>query len=154
MTERDSRPSRVAGPPGPSRRARQEDSAGDEGVPGHLRRFIGRHFVSGAQVEVLLLLRAGRDWTWTARDVSRELRIDADQAEHILKRCVRSGLVRNLDDRYRYSPRTATGSAEVDALAHLYPLYRLAIISIIYSQPTAPIRDFSDAFNLRAPTER
>jgi hypothetical protein len=39
-------------------------------------------------------------------------------------------------------------------LAHLYPLYRLAVISIIYGQPTAPIRDFSDAFNLRAPKER
>jgi hypothetical protein len=154
MTERDSRTSRGAGLPGTSRRASQEDSAGNEGIPDHLRCFIERHFVSGAHVEVLLLLRASGDRAWTPRDVSRALRIDTDQAAHILKRCLRNGLVRNLDDRYRYSPRTGTVDALVDALAHLYPLYRLAVISIIYNQPTAPTRDFSDAFNLRAPKER
>ena len=153
MSKRDSRSSRGAGLPGAARRARG-DSAGNEGITDQLRRFIERHFVSGAHLEVLLLLRAHRDRTWTARDVSRELRIDADQAGHILERCVRSGLVRTLDGRYRYSPRTAMVDTQVDALAQLYPNYRLAVISIIYAQPTAPIRDFSDAFNLRAPKER
>ena len=105
-------------------------------------------------MEVLLLLRSVSDRGWTAAEVSRELRIDTDQAARILSRFIRSGFVRGLDDRYRYSPRTATVDANVEALARLYPAYRLAVISIIYAHPTAPLRDFSEAFNLRAPKER
>ncbi len=50
----------------------------------------------------------------------------------------------------RYLPRTATVASDLEALARLYPAYRLAVISIIYAQPTAPLRDFSNAFNVRA----
>ncbi len=150
MSQRDSRSSRSE-PPGATLR---EEPVGEGEIPAHLRRFIERHFVSGAHVEVLLLLRSVSDRGWTAAEVSRELRIDTDQAARILSRFVRSGFVRGLGDRYGYSPRTAAVSAHIEALARLYPAYRLAVISIIYAQPTAPLRDFSDAFNLRAPNEQ
>ena len=146
--------SRSPEPPDSTARAKREEPVRDGGIPAHLRRFIGRHFLSGAHIEVLLLLKAVPDRGWTPVEVSRELRIDADQAARILSRFVRSGLVRGLDDRYRYSPRSAAVGADVEELARLYPAYRLAIISIVYGQPTAPLRDFSDAFHLRAPNER
>jgi len=148
MSERDPRTSRRADVPGAKDRAGQ-NRLGQDGIPAGLRRFIGLHFVSGPHVEVLLILWTRRDRAWTATEVSRELRIDADQAGQILTRCVRSGFVRHLDDRYRYSPRTPAIGVQVDELAQLYPAYRLAVISIIYAQPTAPIRDFSDAFHFR-----
>ncbi|MDQ3943758.1 MAG: hypothetical protein M3357_01095 [Actinomycetota bacterium] len=154
MSQRDSRASRRGEVPGATPPAQGEEPVGEGGIPAHLRRFIERHFLSGAHVEVLLLLKAVSDRGWTAAEVSRELRIDTDQAARILSGFLRSGFVRGLNDHYRYSPRTATVGAHVEALARLYPAYRLAVISVIYAQPTAPLRDFSDAFNLRAPNQR
>jgi hypothetical protein len=150
MSERNPRTSRHADVPGAKDRAGQRQ-LGQDGIPATLRRFIERHLVSGSHVEVLLLLWTRRERAWTATEVSRELRIDADQAGQILTRCAHSGLVRQLDSRYRYSPRTAMVGAQVEALAQLYPAYRLAVLSIIYARPNAPIRDFSEAFKLRAP---
>lgn len=154
MNQRDHRSSRAAEPAGATSRAKPAAPVGEGGIPAHLRRFVERHFVSGAHVEVLLLLRAVPERAWTATEVSRELRIDTDQAAQILSRGVRSGLVRGLNHRYRYSPRTEALADNLEALARLYPAYRLAIISVIFARPTAPIRDFSDAFHLRAPKDR
>lgn len=128
--------------------------AGDSGIPAALRRFVERNFLSGAHVEALLFLRACSDRAWTTEELSRALRIDADQAAGIMSRCLRSGLVRGLDGRYRYSPRTAALAENVDALDRLYPAYRLAIISIIFARPQGPIRDFCEAFDLRGPKDR
>lgn len=86
--------------------------------------------------------------------MSRKLQIHTDQTAQVLARCVCSGLVRSLDHRYRYSPRTATLGDQVDELARLYPAYRLAVISVTFARPTAPIRDFSEAFDLRPPKKR
>lgn len=154
MSQRDSRSLGAGDLPRATPRAQGKEPVGEGGIPADLRRFIERHLVSGAHVEVLLLLQSVSDRGWTAAEVSRELRIHTDQAARILSRCVRSGFVRGLDGRYRYSPRTATVGAHVEALARLYPAYRLAVISIIYAQPSAPLRDFSDAFDLRAPNEQ
>lgn len=119
-------------------------------LPSEVRAFIVRHITSGAQLEILLLLHRDRARTWTAGAVGRELRIDAEQAAWSLSRLVADGLLAGDDETgFRYEPRLRRKAAAVDGLAALYPTYRVAVISLIFSKPSGPMQDFADAFRLR-----
>lgn len=119
-------------------------------LPSEVRAFIVRHLSSGAQLEVLLLLHRHRDRAWSATAVGRELRIDQEQAGWVLSRLAADGLLGGDEEAgYRFEPRLRRKASAVDALAGLYPTYRVAIISLIFSKPSGPMRDFSDAFRLR-----
>lgn len=119
-------------------------------LPSEVRAFIVRHLTSGAQLEVLLLLHRHRDRPWSATAVGRELRIDPEQAGWALSRLADDGLLTGGEDSgYRFEPRLRRKEHAVDALANLYPTYRVAIVSLIFSKPSGPMRDFSDAFRLR-----
>ena len=115
-----------------------------------MRAFIVRHLSSGAQLEVLLLLHRHRDRAWSATAVARELRIDSEQAAWVLSRLATDGLLGgDREAGYRFEARLRRKASAVDALAALYPTYRVAIISLIFSKPSGPMQDFSDAFRLR-----
>jgi hypothetical protein len=114
-----------------------------------VRAFIVRHLSSGAQLEVLLLLHRHRDRAWSAAAVGRELRIDPEQAGWVLSRLAADGLLGGDEAGYRFEPRLRRKTSAVDNLAALYPTYRVAIISLIFSKPSGPMQDFSDAFRLR-----
>ena len=118
-------------------------------LPREVRAFVERHLVTGAQAEVLLLVHGDADRVWQASTVGRELRIDERQAEHLLDRFVSSGVLRRETDGYRYEPRTRKLAEVAGDFVALYPTYRVAIISLIFSKPSGSIRDFSDAFRLR-----
>lgn len=118
-------------------------------LPAAVRRLIERHLDTAADVDTLLLLRRQRDRSWTALAVARELRIDPDQSATILARLGRRGLLQINGDAFRYGPTDAEMDEAVATLAALYPSYRLAVTSLIYSRPTLPVRDFSNAFRLR-----
>lgn len=117
--------------------------------PKEVQAFVERHLTSGAQLEVLLLLHADTARTWTPTAVGRELRIDPDQAEAALARLATDKLLSREEGGYRFAPVRAKKASLVDALARLYPAYRLRIISFIFSKPARPMREFSDAFRLR-----
>lgn len=90
-----------------------------------------------------------REQAWSANAVSRELRIDPEHASTAMAHLAEKGLLVHSDSGYRLCPRRKRDSEMVDAVAALYPTYRVAIISIIFSKPSGPIRDFSDAFRFR-----
>lgn len=116
--------------------------------PSGLRAFIERCLTSALQLEVLLLLHGERR-TWTATDVSRRLQVEVDHAETAMAHLARNGLVAREDAGYRLAPTRPRDADLIDTLAELYPTYRVAVISIIFSKPAGPIRDFSEAFRLR-----
>ena len=118
-------------------------------LPPEIRAFIERHLVNGAQADVLVLVHDDPDHRWTASDVGRHLRIDDKQADQLLGRFVASGLLRRDAGGYRYEPRNRQLADGADAFVALYPTYRVAIISHIFSKPSGSIRDFSDAFRIR-----
>ncbi len=119
-------------------------------LPSEVRAFIVRHLSSGAQLQVLLLLHREPDRVWQAAAVGRKLRIDPEQAGWALAGLAADGLLVGGDESgYRFEPRLRRKGRAVDALAALYPAYRVAIISLIFSKPSGPMRDFSDAFRLR-----
>jgi hypothetical protein len=117
-------------------------------LPAALRAFIERHLTSAVQVEVLLLLHRERQG-WNATTVAKELRIYADHSQELLTRLTKIGLLQEDAGTYHYAPRTADLAARVDALAELYPSFRVAITSLIYAKASRSMRDFSDAFRLR-----
>ncbi|MGH8992610.1 MAG: hypothetical protein ACRDZ7_13970 [Acidimicrobiia bacterium] len=119
-------------------------------LPSEVRALIVRHLTSGAQLEILLLLHRHQEQSWSAADVGRELRIDVEQAAWALSRLSADGLFAGDEESgYRFEPRLRRKATAVDALAALYPTYRVAIISLIFSKPSGPMQDFSDAFRLR-----
>lgn len=73
--------------------------------------------------------------------MSRELKIDVDQAGHLLAPLARSGLTRRRAGRYRYHPKSLHLRRAVDGLAEMYPAYRPAILSLIFSRPTGNTHD-------------
>lgn len=104
--------------------------------------------MTAADLEVLLLVHRERTG-WTPAAIAKHLRIDPDQAKLILFRLSRGGLTKQNRDKYEYSPHDVVLADAVDALAEVYPAYRVAIISLIFADPGYSMRDFSEAFRLR-----
>lgn len=121
-------------------------------LPEDIRQFLGEYVESVLQLELLLLLRAGRARAYSADDLARELRIDriwaAEQAELLcatgLVECERGPL-----QQFRFQPRTAALEEVVARTAEYYATRRLAIITHLYSGSSPQVKRLADAFKLR-----
>jgi DNA-binding IclR family transcriptional regulator len=109
-------------------------SLGSAGLPIEVQRLVEQHFETSTDVDVLLLL-VHRQWDrgWDADEVATALRIHPVQAERILARMAKSGLLQSTASGYRYAPATPRLGDAVDALAALHPSYRPAIAALIFS---------------------
>jgi hypothetical protein len=122
---------------------------GETGVPAPVRRFIAKHIISVAQLEVLLLLRAAADKAWTSDEVARALVTQSEAAAGWLEDLTEHGLARKEGARYGYAPSTPEDDRTIDALAESYANYRVAVISLIFARPSERITRFADAFRFR-----
>ena len=126
--------------------------ADENDIPGDVRTLIGRHIDSVVQLELLLLLHRGRDRTWTADDVARELRIEPAWTAAQLDQLVERRLLRAVEKKppsYRYDPATPELGQTIESLARAYADRRVTLIALIYSKPTVSLRTFADAFRFR-----
>ena len=124
----------------------------EEPIPEIVRRFIIDHINSVESLEVLLLLSSGTIREYTPEEVSRTLYTSLESATARLRELHRSKLLVTVDNagtpKYRFDP--ASRDARVVAeLEKVYRMRRVSVISFIYSNPTDPLRAFSDAFRLR-----
>lgn len=123
----------------------------DEPIPEIVRRFIIDHIGSVEALEILLLL-AGTVREYTAEEVSRILCTSLESAAARLQELHRSKLLARVETansvKYRFDP-AAPGAKVVADLEKVYKTRRVSVISFIYSNPTDPLRAFSDAFRLR-----
>ncbi len=126
-------------------------------LPDDVRRFIASNVSSVAQLEVLLLLRGARDREWTSDEVSRKLYSAPNGIIRQLNDLVSKGLAyvtHGPDRRFRYRPQPEDeADLIVDRLANLYKERRVAVISLIYSEPIDKARSFADAFRIRKDKE-
>lgn len=114
---------------------------GDSPVPEDVLAFIDRTFSSIGQLEILLLLRAHRRRSWSADQVSQELRSNATAAEERLRGLQDAGLVAPVagaDRCYRYQPDTPGLDDLVSRLAECYRDYRLRVIERLFQKRQAP----------------
>lgn len=124
----------------------------EEPIPEIVRRFITDHINSVESLEILLLLSTGTIREFTAEEVSRTLRTSLESAAARLRELHHAKLLVMVEEaespKYRFDP----GSREAAVVADLEKVYktrRVSVISFIYSNPTDPLRAFSDAFRLR-----
>lgn len=124
----------------------------EESIPEIVRRFIIDHINSVESLEILLLLSTGTIREYTAEEVSRTLCTSLESATARLRELHRSKLLEAVESagalKYRFDAASPQAGVVAD-LEKVYKTRRVSVISFIYSNPTDPLRAFSDAFRLR-----
>jgi hypothetical protein len=121
------------------------------GISDHVRRIIAEHFDSIEKLEVLLLLRRTPDKWWNADEVAAELRTSMPSVAERLETLRASRFLEEDDSSarmYRYGPDREELDASVGALEEAYRERRVMVIGLVFSDRTAPVRQFADAFRL------
>lgn len=117
-----------------------------------IQRFIAENISSVVQIEVLLLLKAHPQQSWTADEVARALYAGATLLADELAAWRSRGLLEAAPDRpdaYRFAPQTPHLATVVETLEEAYKNRRVSVITAIYSKPVDKIRTFADAFRIR-----
>ena len=120
------------------------------GVSKAVQEFIFEYIDSIDQLEVLLLMRATRERSWTAKEISDAMRTSLEAATHRLSALVAIGLLTEQDANpptYRYSPLTVEMDGTVEELAETYKVHRHSIYGLIFST-LKRARRFLDAFTM------
>lgn len=115
--------------------------------PSSVSAFIFEYIDSVEQLEVLLLLSGALNRTWTAEELSRELRSNPNSIAQRLQPLCHSGLVVCIDQEYRYAPKDAALDVVVRELALANKTHRHRVLELIFS-PLKKARMFADAFRL------
>lgn len=121
-------------------------------IPAAVALLVGEHIRSIAQLELLLLMHARPESSWTIEQAAKELYTAASMTEPLLETLRSSGLVARSEEaerRYRYGPRSPEVAGAVDELAKLYHQRRVTIINLIYAAPVKNLQNFADAFRIR-----
>jgi hypothetical protein len=121
-------------------------------LPEELRRFIGEHFSSIVQLELLLLLAGDGGKSWSADEVAKNLYIAPEAALGFLEGLRAQGLCQptgDVPERYRFAPSKPEWEQLTRDLAALYKERRVTIINLIYAGPAEKFQSFADAFRLR-----
>jgi hypothetical protein len=120
-------------------------------VPEDVRRFVARYIDSVEQLEVLLLLFSSPGTHWSPEAVAQSLYSNPTSVAHRLAILQRHDLLTATEppSSYRYEPTTPELHETVARLEEAYKERRVAIITLIASQPMQNVQAFSDAFRLR-----
>jgi hypothetical protein len=127
----------------------ESDESGKD-IPAEVKSLIGRCVKSVGHLEALLLLHSQPDRSFTALELSQELRTNESYAAHQLTELC--SVVERNQDRFKYKADAETDAA-VSKLAEFARERRHALINYIYSNPASATRDsirsFADAFKLK-----
>lgn len=123
-------------------------------VPAELRTFISEHIGSIVQLELLLLLAADPQKSWSSDEAAKVLYVSPTAAFGLLEGMRARGLLEALQqERFRFVPQNADWGPLVAALAAFYKERRLTVIDLIYNRPVDKFQSFADAFRIRRPKE-
>lgn len=120
-------------------------------IPDRVLELIDRVITSIDQLETLLLVRTHPDRTWSAFEVSDELRSNPEAAAGRLSELADAGLLlveTGAARLYRYDPSRQELEATVAQLAHCYREFRHRVIERVYKKPDN-LHSFSEAFRVR-----
>lgn len=121
-------------------------------IPDEVKRFLAEYIDSLFQLEVLLLLQARPEVSWTAEQVDRETRIGLESVKALLAGFAQIGFLsvsKGPDLSYRYQPATDELDQVIKLVATAYKERRVKVTSFIYSSPLDKIRSFAEAFRIR-----
>lgn len=109
-------------------------------------RFIEDNIQSVEQLEILILLAAHPEKTWTAESVSKELRSSPRSVERWLRQLSERRLITTENDSYGMHPDL---KELVQQVSEAYATYRVSIIEMIFSRPQTRLQTLADAFKFR-----
>jgi hypothetical protein len=118
----------------------------DDLLSPRVRAFLLAKVDSVEMLEVLLMLAAHPNLSFTAQRAASQLRTAPHSVKSGLRRLNERHLVERLDDgsfRFRGGPELDGVLAEV---AHAYLEWRAAVVQLIHSRPSDLVRLFADAF--------
>lgn len=121
------------------------------GIPEDVHRFILHCIDSVEQLEILLLLHGSPGTDRSPEGVARELYSNPDSVARRLASLAAKDLLvaGHSPSTYRYQPKSPELAATVTRLADTYRERRVAVITLLASNPMDNVRAFSDAFRLR-----
>lgn len=101
-------------------------------------------------LELLLLMRSGRERVWKVDDLVTELRASTPLVSGVLETFHNAGLIRQAEEGgYQYAPATPGIEAYCDELADAYRERPVAVINAIVASSTDDLKSFADAFRFR-----
>lgn len=113
-----------------------------------VKAFLTAHCANVAALEVLLVLRAhdGRDWS--AEELARQTRGNAEREAAVLAAFRRQSLVvEPSPGRYRLAA-TAGLRERLDRLAGAFARAPLQVVEVIHAAPSETVQTFADAFRI------
>ena len=123
----------------------------DADVPSDVRQFLVENIRSIEQLEILLLLRASSDRSWTAREVYQRVMTNETSVQESLGKLHDQRLVQVEDESdYRFVSSAETHDV-LEKLASLYKEKPARIIYALYGPQRSELDAFAQAFKLRQP---
>jgi len=112
--------------------------------------MIQRHLASMDHVELLMVLRAGRDESFSVAGLAGQIRKPAELVQLCLTALASAGLAAELSDgTYRYAARESSLDATAEAVVQLYNERPVTLVRLLYERPPTAVNTFADAFKLR-----
>ncbi len=101
-------------------------------------------------LELMLLMMREPGRTWTAPEITAEMRASLPLVSTILDQYARAGLVARDDgDAWRWAPRDERLKTLAAAVVQAQATTPLAVIKAISAEPKGPLRAFADAFRFK-----
>jgi hypothetical protein len=120
-------------------------------VPAHVLRFLDENIDDVPQLETLLMMSEAQDRSWLIAEVASRNYITEQRALDTLIALQRRGLVSAEESppRFQFNPATDQAREAVVDLARCYQRSLSRITTLIHSKPSASIREFARAFDLK-----
>jgi hypothetical protein len=120
-------------------------------VPTHVLRFLEENIDTVPQLETLLMMSETPGRSWSIADVALRNYVSEQRAADTVSALQRRGLViaDESPPRFRFDPATDEARALVAELARCYQRNLSRITELIHSKPSASIKEFARAFDLK-----
>lgn len=112
--------------------------------------MIQRHLATMDHVELLMILRGGREGSFTLPQLAEKMRKPAPMVGQCLESLTSGGLAAQLTDgTYRYAAREETLDRTAEAVVKLYNERPVTLVRLLYERPPSAVNTFADAFKIR-----
>lgn len=116
-----------------------------------VQKFLTENVRSVEQLEILLLLRATSEQTWTVKEVyARVLTNETSVYQSLEYLCERQLVTRRNDSSYQFS-RNNNFEAVLEELAALYKEKPTRVLYALYGPQRSDLNAFARAFKIRKP---
>lgn len=119
-------------------------------LPLDVKIFLTEKIDSVAHLEVLLMLLSHPEKSFSAEEVSRELRSNVHSATNQLLQLTERDLLKAHEKNlFQYAPSSKELDEKAKELYEVYKKMPVAVVTAIYEKPQDKLKNFSDAFRIK-----